>query len=381
MVGGPQGSDPFETIRPLKERQSLIDEEFLYENKIGSQKQAVRRKLGMTSATVVQSRVGVYERVKKQLLKAGIDIDTSLIIKRMLSVSLILLLIGTAFVGTWLILLGYHFLVICLFLVVWWVLGFLFFYSLVFLSFKAYLSSLVFRRRKQVEESFPEFLRLVATNYRSGLPLDRALLKSGRQRFGILSKEIELVVKNAQASGDLAGALEVFGRKFDSRMLERAMSSIAMSVRSGANISDLLEEIASNVIKMRTMRQSMAANVKNYIIFIVVAGVIIAPLMFSMSSVMNHNIGRIKGSIVPDGESTSSGMISVQPGGGITDHDFNVFAILMLISNSVISSLVISMIRHGDFVEGVKTIPLYLCISILLYFIGKVAIGSLLGGI
>ena len=90
-----------------------------------------------------------------------------------------------------------------------------------------------------MEEVLPEYLRLVASNDRSGMPLDKSLLEANRPRFGILSKEIELIAKSTYVKGDLGKALQIFGRKFESKILERAMSNINEGIISGSSISKL----------------------------------------------------------------------------------------------------------------------------------------------
>ena len=364
---------PTQSIRRLQEPDTTIDEFFLDEQSIEQEKRSVRRKLGMTPSHKAPPVHSFYERLAIRLRRAGISEKPSVIIKRLLLITIGFVAAGSLALGIVTLLGGFPFLAIIIYLVGWSATGFLLFYTLVNLSFRVYLSYRVFKRRVAVEQALPDFLRLVATNYRSGMPLDEALLKSNRPRFGIFSDEIALVAKTAKVRGDLAKALEIFSKKFDSKILQRAMNNIVMSVRSGSNISSLLEDIASNITKMRNMRASMAANVKNYVIFIVVAGVIIAPLMFSMSAVMNNTITGVKNdlTIEPGGQASTSLASSFSAGGGVKAGDFNAFAILMLITNSVVSAFVISMIRHGNFEQGITRIPLFAAISIVLFLLGK----------
>ena len=233
-----------------------------------------------------------------------------------------------------------------------------------------------------MERVLPEFLRLVATNYRSGLPLHKALTASNRPRFGIFSREIELIAKSTRVKGDLSKSLEIFGKKFDSKVLERAMNSISMSVRSGSNISELLEDIADNITKMRNMRLRLAANVKNYVIFIVVAGLIVAPLMFAMSYQMNLTIGDVKDRIDTqrqDAAGQQSFFAGLSGKGGVEPGDFDWFAVFMILTNSVVSALVISMINYGNFQQGIPSIPFFIGLSVTIYFLGKIALSGLFG--
>ena len=354
----------------------MLDSFFLEEDTIEEEKRRTRLKLGMSPARYKKKRTTFYEQLNRDLYKAGLAIKPDKAIKTLLYCTLGLLIIGALVLGGVSLFLNFPYLYTVLYLAIWFVAGFFFLYAIVVSFFKVYLSYRVFKRKLEAERVLPEFLRLVATNYRSGMPLDKAIIKSNRPRFGIFSKELLIVAKTTRVKGDLASALQIFAKKFNSKILERAINNIVMSIKSGSNISSLLEDIASNITKMRNMRASMAANVKNYVIFIVIAGIIIAPLMFSMSYTMNTTISGVKANLADQQTAGVQSNISVQEGGGINPADFDVFAYLMLLTNSFISAFVISMIKYGNFQQGIRRIPVFLIISICLYVLGKWALAS-----
>ncbi len=360
--------------RILREPESVIDEFFLKEEAIGEEKRRTRIALGMTDSEK-KPKKSLYERLKFRLYKAGIKMDPANVVKliiRITVIQIVLIMIGAGYL---MVTTGFGIFMIILYIILIAGGSFILFYPMNYLILKVFLLFRIFKRRLEVERVLPEFLRLVATNYRSGMPLDKALLKSNRPRFGVFSTEIELVAKTARVNGDLAKALEIFGKKYESKILQRAMNNIVASITTGSNISNLLEDIASNITKMRNMQASMAANVKNYVIFIIVAAIIIAPLMFSMSYVMNSTIAGVKASVTDQKQDNAGAQGSLMDGisedGGVRQNDFNVFALLMLITNSVVGAFIISMIKHGNFSQGVKHIPVFLAISIVLYLLGK----------
>lgn len=364
--------------RKLTEPEFMLDDFFLEEDTIEDEKRRTREKLGMSPARYKKKPINSYEKLNIDLYKAGLPYAPEQVIRALVYLALGLLVIGGLVIGIVSLLLDFPFLYTIIYLVAWFIIGFFFFYALAIIIFKVYLSYRIFRRRTEVERILPEFLRLVATNYRSGMPLDKAIIKSNRPRFGIFSKELQIVAKTTRVKGDLARSLQIFSKKFNSKILERAINNIVMSIKSGSNISALLEDIASNITKMRNMRSSMAANVKNYVIFIVIAGVIIAPLMFSMSYVMNSTITNVKSNMADQQDLSVQSSITIQSGGGVQTDDFNVFAYLMLVTNSFVSALVISMIKYGNFQEGIRRIPLFLILGIGIYEVGKLALAAVL---
>ena len=369
--------------RSFKEPELVVDEFLLASKTIQAQKLKMRKFLGMEHTEKKEKKLNYYRRLKIKLYKAGIEKEPETYVRKVL---------GFAMVFTCLAILAYIiwaftfnpsiWVIIIISAAVFWILLFFISNYLFLLFAHAYLSYRAFSRTKEVEKVLPEFLRLVATNYRSGLPLDKALIASNRARFGILSKEIEQVAKSTKVKGDLAKSLEIFGKKFDSKILERAMNSISNSTKTGSNISKLLDDIANNITKMRNMQASMAANVKNYVIFIVIAGIVIAPVMFAMSYHMNLTIsevkGRLEGQIGSGTASATAPPITVSEGGGVRPSNFDFFAILMILTNCLISGMIISMIKQGNFQQGFKNVFIYAFISLSLYFIGKLILAGVL---
>ena len=376
----PQEQKTKEEKRNYTEPELVLDEFLLKDKSIESEKNAIRKELGMAVPKKQKKESNFYRNLKVKLYKAGLETEPEMYVRKLMLYSIIILCVLIIAGATWAFLQPFDWKIVVLILLISWFAGFGLVYGLSLLVSNIYLSYRAFKRTKEVEKVLPEFLRLVATNYRSGLPLDKAMIASNRPRFGILSKEIEQVAKSTRVKGDFAKSLEIFGKKFDSKVLERAMNSISISVKSGSNISELLDEIANNITKMRNMQASMAANVKNYVIFIIVAGIIIAPLMFAMSYQMNLTISGVKGKLDVQTERASmmATPINVQQGGGVRIANFDAFAILMILTNCVVSSMVISMIKYGNMQQGLKNVFIYVLVSISLYLLGKLVLSGLI---
>ncbi len=378
---------PPESLSPLRkyvEPEPVIDEFFLKQKTISFEKAAIRKKLGMdVPVKAEKQKKDYYAYLKTRFYKAGLDADPHNFIKATLYITLALLAPTLVLLGVYLVTIGSSFIAIIALSLAWWVLGFAIFYLLVIVASNAYFNYRAFKRRLEVEKVLPEYLRLVATNYRSGLPLHKALTASNRPRFGVFSKEIEMIAKITKVKGSFAKALEIFGKKFDSKVLERAMNSISVSVRSGSSVSQLLEDIADNITKMRSMRLRLAASVKNYIIFIVIAGVIIAPLMFSMSYHLNMTISDVKDRLDDQRSASPSSaqhsvLAAVRGDGGVLPANFDIFATLMILTNSVVSGLVIGMIKYGNFHQGMRNIPVFIIVSLALYTTGKIILAGVM---
>ena len=66
-------------------------------------------------------------------------------------------------------------------------------------------------------------------------------------------------------------------------------------------------------------------------------------------------------------------------GVGISTGDFRVFAIVSLLVTSFFSSMIIASIKKGNIKSGVRYIPIFMTVSLVVYFIAVKASGYLLG--
>jgi len=271
---------------------------------------------------------------------------------------------------------------IIIFLMVIWFLIFAAVYLISALFVFLYLDVRMYQRVTQIEEALPDFLQLASANISAGMTVDRALWYSIRSKFGILATEMETVAKSTIAGEDLELALTNLGKKYDSRILKETMNLIVEGIQSGGEMATLLSKLSSNIKETQLMRKEIGASVTTYAIFIGVATVLAAPMLFALSTQLLIIIQKIFGSIQMDKSVGVSGMFSFNfSGESISLSDFKKFAIMVLVISSFFSAAIISTIRKGNVKDGLKTIPLFIIISLLLYFGASALFNSLMGGL
>ncbi len=237
----------------------------------------------------------------------------------------------------------------------------------------------IFNRNKQIEDVLPDFLQLTASNIKAGMTIDRALWYAVRPRFGVLAKEIEIVAKETMSGKDLKDALKEFVSKFNSRVLKRSISLLIEGMDSGGEIGDLLIRISSNIQETKIMKQEMAANVTTYVIFISFATIMAAPFLFALSGVLIKVIQSISTTMGSTSSAASSSFAISFKGAGVSHSDFVIFAVLTLIISSFFSAAIIATITKGDIKSGIKYIPLFIIVSLAIYFVGQIILNSALG--
>ncbi len=269
--------------------------------------------------------------------------------------------------------------VLFLFLLVIWILVFLAIYFLSILAIFLYLDVQMYNRVRQIEESLPDFLQLASANISAGMTVDRALWYAIRSKFGILAVEMENVAKSTIVGDDLETALLRLGTKYESRMLRETINLIVEGIRSGGEMAVLLNKLSSNIKETQLMRKEIGASVTTYAIFIGVASVLAAPLLFALSTQLLIIIQQIFGSLQLD----SSGMGSFSfnfSNDSINVNDFRRFSMLVLIISSFFSAAIISVIRKGSVKDGTKLIPIFIIISLIIYYVASMMFATLMGG-
>lgn len=242
-----------------------------------------------------------------------------------------------------------------------------------------YIEVMIYRRKVAIEDVLPDFLDLASSNIRSGMTIDKALWAAIRPQFGVLAKEMEMVAKQTMSGEDLEKALIDFGEKYDSPTLRRTVHLIVEGINAGGHIADLLDRIAVNLQHTATLRKEMAANVTTYVIFITFASIVAAPALYGLSHQLVVITQEILGNAEVGGESPIG--MSIGGGGGIAEADFTIFAILSISITAFFSAAIISTIKKGNIRSGIRQIPIFIVVGIVVYLLARAGMASMLSGL
>ena len=151
---------------------------------------------------------------------------------------------------------------------------------------------------KFVENVLPDALQLMSSNLRAGLTTDKALILSARPEFGVLSEEINNIGKKISLGEDIAKAMDEMTRQFKSEKLKKTFLLITSGLKSGGELTDLLDQTAENLRQEKFLDEKIRTNVLMYVIFIFAAIGIGAPILFGLSSflvgVLEKNLSLIE---------------------------------------------------------------------------------------
>jgi len=240
-----------------------------------------------------------------------------------------------------------------------------FFFLEIFSYFNISLKAM--KRRRKMEEVFPEFIQLMSSNLRAGMTVDQAFLSSARKELEPLNAEILKAGKEVTTGKDIIAAFKDMSKRIGSEKIDKVIYLIISGLKAGGNIANLLETTASNMREKEFLEKRASSNVLMYIIFISVAICIGAPLLFGLSSILIEIIIKLTSQL----PSVSTSQISLP----FTLSTINInprfiiyFSLIFLIFTDIISSLVIGLVNKGDEKYGLSFLLPLIIFSVAVFF-------------
>jgi archaeal flagellar protein FlaJ len=226
---------------------------------------------------------------------------------------------------------------------------------------------------KKMESAFPDFLQLVASNLRAGITIDRALVISSRKEFAPLDAEINQLGRDLVTGKQIGLAMKEMSQRIKSEKLTKTINLIITGMKSGGDISTLLEETATNMREREFVEKRAASNVLMYVILIFFGASVGAPALFGLSTVLVGVLKKILGNIPPT-PSTGATLPFAMTNINISVTFITYFAIVFLIAINILASLVIGLVQKGDEKEGVRFILPMVLISITVFLVIRIAL-------
>lgn len=197
----------------------------------------------------------------------------------------------------------------------------------------------VYRREREIEARFPDFLRDVADTINSGMTLPQAIKHVANNDYGILSKYVKQTAVQIDWGIPFERIFRNFAEKTGNRIIKRAVSTIIETHRSGGRISDALTSVTETLIEIGKIRKERMAHVYSqiltgYMIFFVFLGIMIGLMKFLLP-----------GMLLPG---TEGGIGKINP-----EFYREMFFYLTLIEG-VFSGLAIGKMSEGTIIAGIK---------------------------
>jgi Flp pilus assembly protein TadB len=238
------------------------------------------------------------------------------------------------------------------------------------------------RRKKEMENVLPDALLLVSANLKSGLSIEKAFLLSARDEFGPLAEELRQSAMEMFGGKPVDDALLEMEDRIKSELFKETLKLLVDGIESGGNTAELLESSADDIRASLELQEEISSNIRMYTIFILMAAMIGAPLLFSISVYMSETTANMWSDVNMQEMSQAGGAgFSMSFSKPDVDTAFlSDFSLMAIIAINFFAGLIISEIKNANIKEGAKYIPVLITISVTLFFIMKSTIGGAVGG-
>ncbi len=248
-----------------------------------------------------------------------------------------------------------------------------------FLLANAYLTLAVEKRKNFVENVLPDALELMAANMRAGFIPSKALLLSARSEFGPLAEAIKKSGKEILTGKSLADGLNEIPRHIKSDILRRTIVLINEGSKSGGELVSLLEENALDIRRKQAIRKETRANIIMYGIFIVFAGVLGAPVLYALSLYLITTLTSIGTTNIASTEVMAKGVPLFKGGVTISPEFLFGFSVVSIAITTFFSGIIIGLIETGKEKGGIKYVPIFMVLALLVFLGANFVISSMFG--
>ncbi|MFQ3275172.1 MAG: Flp pilus assembly protein TadB [Candidatus Nanohaloarchaea archaeon] len=237
------------------------------------------------------------------------------------------------------------------------------------------------RRKNEIENVLPDALLLISANLKSGVSIDKAFLMSARDEFGPLAEELRLTAMEMFSGEPVEDSLMEMEDRVKSELFKETLKLLVDGIQSGGNTAQLLESSAEDIRNSLELQQEINSNIRMYVIFILMAAVVGAPLLFSISVYMSETTANMwSGTNIGDMQTGGELGLSFQAP-EVNTAFFEQFSVMAIIAINFFAAIIISEIKNANVKEGAKYIPVMVTISVVLFFIVKNGIASVMGGV
>ncbi|MBI4053600.1 MAG: type II secretion system F family protein [Candidatus Diapherotrites archaeon] len=230
------------------------------------------------------------------------------------------------------------------------------------------------QRIDAIEKALPEALKQMADTLNAGGTYEYALREIANAEYGPLAKEMNNVLRKLEEGENLENSLKSFSENIDSRLVSRSIIVIIDSIKAGAGLADVLEEISDDIREIYRIGQERKAKTTMQVMFMVAAGAIVAPLIFGIVSTI------ISFLVVSASQGLDIGLAARAQ--AVAVKDLIVLLMQAYIAVEILAvGFMLSLMRDGKMSKSIIYIPILLLLAFVCYFAAKILSVGLFGGV
>jgi flagellar protein FlaJ len=198
-----------------------------------------------------------------------------------------------------------------------------------------------YKEKKEVEERFPDFLRDITQNIKTGMTLTQAIKATKKTYYAALTPHVKTIIVKIDWGIPFDKILKDFSKN-STPLIKKTVSTILETYRGGGDITQILESAGRTIREINRVRKERSSGiysqmVTGYVIFFI----FIAILIIFKNYLLEELIGFVSGGLVGIDYETLQQIYS------------NAFQWLILIEG-LFSGIIVGKMAEGSMVAGLK---------------------------
>ncbi|MFA6268799.1 MAG: type II secretion system F family protein [archaeon] len=223
-----------------------------------------------------------------------------------------------------------------------------------------------------VERNFGDALKQMADTLKAGDTYESALREVVESDYGRLSDEMQLAIRRIEDGENLETSLTSFADRIDSRLVKRTIVIILDSIKTGASLADILDEIADDVKDFQRLKEERKSGTTMQFYFMVAAGGFIAPAIFGEINSVIGSFANISSQTLNPAQLLETKSMS----------NFTLMLIQLYIIIEVVGTgTMMSLVREGKVNKSIIYIPVLLLVAFVAYYLSTFVIKGMMSGV
>ena len=231
------------------------------------------------------------------------------------------------------------------------------------------------QRIDQIEEALPDALKQIADTLRAGGTYEFAMREIASSEYGYLKKEMNNVLRKLEEGENFENALKTLSQNVDSRLVQRTVTIIIDSVKSGAGLADILDEISEDVKATYQISSERKTRTMLQVIFMFTAGSMVAPAIFGFVSTISSTL--INSAASAKGAAAAADIIKARNASNTIQLGIQGYMLIEVLA----ASIVISLMREGKIAKSIIYFPILLLIAYVVYAVAAYLSSAIVGSV
>jgi len=217
----------------------------------------------------------------------------------------------------------------------------------------------------EIESELPDVLHHIAITIKTGGTIETALKEASRVDYGPITPGLKKMLLQINEGKTFEEAFTNFSLESNSKLLEKAAIIIVAARKAGGGLLETLTSMAEDFRALYRLQRERESKTFLQFLFILVAGVFIAPFVFGIVKSVLQILVQV------GGESTTSTNTIVAK--------FNTLFKVYLILQAALASIGAFQVREGKISRAITFIPIAAIISYGIYLVVATQFIALLG--